>query len=366
MSVLEEGGYVDLGQEQEPQADIQAWEKDLPEVEDAGWFDISQPYTPPDFTLCYGTTGFAPLGGIHTLTGQSGHGKTMTFTLLMAALLRGEYMGLRRIMPADVPVRILYIDTEMEDRNTLAVVARLLNMTGWTLGQLQGHFRAINLRNEIDIALNWGRLRRAVIDFCPSVIFVDGMLDMVNDFNDLRECQEAVRRMMVMASLRNVSVWCLVHQNPGTVKMVGHMGSAIERKVTDEFVTKKEKQGDSITFTITHQKARSKNVSDIGFHIVDAPVSGYYLGVPQIMALNTMPEVEEALAYKPRPVEEIVGDETMTTRTLREAVCKEHRCGKDAAMDLIKKAVNDGRLRADRSHDGTNTILYSKDDPLFR
>ncbi|MCD7720873.1 MAG: AAA family ATPase, partial [Prevotellaceae bacterium] len=305
MSVLddEKEGFIDLGQGQgqEPEAEVPAWERGIEDVDDAGWFDIEQPYFPPDYTLRYKTASFAPLGGIHALTGQSGHGKTMTFSLLMAALLRGEYQGIDCIMPQGTPVRILYVDTEMEARNTLTVVARLLYMTGTDLAGLRERLRVINLRDEVEIAANWRRLRRAILDYCPTVVFVDGMLDMVEDFNSNEECQKAVRRVMALASLRYISVWCLVHENPGSTKMVGHMGSALERKVTDIFEAKKEKQGGAVTFCLRHVKARGKDVDDIYFHVVEEDVGGFPLGVPRIIETTTVSEVAEALAHNPKP-----------------------------------------------------------------
>ena len=46
------------------------------------WLDPADQYVRPKYTLSYNGVPFAPLGGIHGLTGQPGHGKTFTFTQL--------------------------------------------------------------------------------------------------------------------------------------------------------------------------------------------------------------------------------------------------------------------------------------------
>ena len=90
-----------------------------------GWFDVdistdyldfTKPYEKPLKTLSMDGVPFAPLKGIHALTGQSGHGKTMLFSQFMAAILNGEFGGLRYELSDLIRnPKVLYIDTEMED-----------------------------------------------------------------------------------------------------------------------------------------------------------------------------------------------------------------------------------------------------------
>ena len=81
---------------------------------------------------------------------------------------------------------------------------------------------------------------------------------------------------MKVASHYQCSVWCLVHQNPGnTTKLVGHLGSMLERKVTDVFCCIKEKDdktGD-ITFTVQQKKARGRDIPEWQFRVL--PIGSY-------------------------------------------------------------------------------------------
>ena len=80
---------------------------------------------------------------------------------------------------------------------------------------------------------------------------------------------------MQVASHYGISVWCLVHQNPNTTKLVGHLGSMLERKVTDVFTSKKdtdERTGE-VTFTVCQTKARGRDVPKWKFRVL--PVGSY-------------------------------------------------------------------------------------------
>ena len=241
------------------------------------FLDFTEPYQKPHHTLSKDGIPFAPLGGIHAITGQSGHGKTMTFTQFMAAILSGGFGGLRYEQSDSIPKPIvLYIDTEMEKDNTIAVKNRVCELIGRNPQQSYDDFKILMLRETEEAIDRWRKTLQAIYEVRPTVVFIDGLLDLVNDFNKNDECQRLIYRCMQVASHYNISVWCLVHQNPGnTTKLVGHLGSMLERKVTDVFTTIKEtndKTGD-VTFTIKQTKARGRDVPAWKFRVL--PVGCY-------------------------------------------------------------------------------------------
>ena len=256
--------------------------------------DFSKAYRPPRYTLSWNGIPFAPLGGIHAITGQSGNGKTMTLAQFMVAILDGEYGLLRCELDNDIKRSVLYIDTEMEEDNTIAVKNRVLTLCGRPIDQQCDDFKVIMLREmteqmELDergreektpaSVMRWRAVLKAIWQHRPTAVFIDGLLDVVADFNDNKECQETIYKCMQVASHYGISVWCIVHQNPGGEKLVGHLGSFLERKVTDVFQTKKDKNdktGD-VTFTVSQKKARGRDVSDWQFKVL--PVDSW--GRPQ-------------------------------------------------------------------------------------
>ena len=265
--------------------------------------DFSKPYTAPKYTLSWNGIGFAPLGGIHAITGQAGNGKTMTIAQMIAAIIGGEFGSLQYMLGDEQPnPRVLYIDTEMEEDNTIAMKNRVLTMTKRIVGQDYDDFVVIMLREATSeeekmtaAIVRWKLTLKAIYEYKPTVCFIDGLLDVVNDFNSNTECQELIYKCMQAATYYNISLWCLVHQNPGADKLVGHLGSMLERKVTDIFVTKKEKNvttGEA-TFTVHQMKARGRDVPDWRFHV--QPIMGW--GVPEQLSVepnkNDPPEMIE-------------------------------------------------------------------------
>jgi hypothetical protein len=119
------------------------------------------------------------------------------------------------------------------------------------------------------------------------VAVIDGMLDVIRDYNDIEECQETITKCMQVSSFYNCSVWCLVHQNPGrNDKMAGSLGSILERKVTDILATVKTKdeKTNAVTFKVTQLKARGADVPDWQYFVED---DREHIGMPKMFANDT-------------------------------------------------------------------------------
>lgn len=319
---------------------------------EGNWLDPKEAYIRPQFTLSYNGVPFAPLGGIHGLTGQPGHGKTMTFTQIMVAIMRGEFYGLRYELSHEIPQpKVLYIDTEMEKGNTQLVMLRVYKMMGWQTGTEQDQFKILWLREEVKAEDRWRKTLKAISIMKPTVVFLDGLIDVVGDFNDNKECQNIIYQCMATASHYRISMWCLLHENPGSEKMVGHAGSFLERKATDVLKTKKDK-GTDVIFTVEQKKARARDLDKWQFKIED---DEHHYGHPVILgqteqqseqsAIHTV-TVEQAENYL-----RIIEDKIAWPAT-REQICAslvEH-CGlknHQEQYDLITKAKNRLWLRLD-------------------
>ena len=325
--------------------------------------DVTEQYQRPRYTLAFNGVPFAPLGGIHALTGQPGNGKTMTFTQLIVAVLRGEYGGLTYELQEEIPrPTVLYIDTEMEKGNTQLVNLRVYAMMGWDFGVPRDEFKVLWLREETAAIDRWRKTLKAIETFRPTVVFIDGLLDVIGDFNDNKECQNIIYKCMATASHYGISIWCLVHENPGSTKMVGHLGSMLERKVTDAFGTVKKKEGAYVEFTVKQKKARGKDIEDWKFEVVDGkqgfgePVQ---LQAPDITEEQPL-EVSTMTIDDLQPISMLIIDrDGVTTRDLREAVKKQYKVGATKADKIMALAVEQGIIiRAENKryylNDGTS------------
>lgn len=318
-------------------------------VEDV-MLDVTKDY-PIEYTLSINGTPFAPLGGIHGQTGQPGHGKTMTLSMLAAAVLGDTSHGLEWLLKDKIPnPRVLYIDTEMEKGNTMLVNKRICAMLGRNCNQAYDDLIILCLREVTTAEERWRKILKAMWQLEPTVVILDGLIDVVADFNDNVNCQELIFKCMAAASHYNMSLWLLLHQNPGTEKMVGHSGSFLERKASDILQTKKVKDNEGkVHFEVSNKKVRGKDWEEFKFHINDMPP--YFFGVPELDEQTEAPEVEEEIDTNDTPIDKleqlqllITDRNGMSTRAMLDGVKQMFEIGTTKALRVLEQAVEKGVL----------------------
>lgn len=264
-------------------------------LKERGWFgvdvsglllDFAEPYHPPRWTLSHNGTPFANRGELHIVTGKSGHGKTAFMSQVMATLLCGKFGNMQyEGEPPRMPV-VLYIDTEMGKDDTIAIKNRVCSLAGIPFNEPCERFKVARLRDTVTAAERWQQILKLAYVIHPDVMFIDGLLDIVEDYNEQKECTPIIRELMIMATHYDMSTWCVLHENPTTEKMVGSLGSIAQRKVTEVFAVRKhkaDKEKDKkpnrppIYFSVEQLKARGKDVEDWDFEILS--VEGW--GRPQ-------------------------------------------------------------------------------------
>lgn len=273
------------------------------------WLDPEQEYPEPHYLYEYNGVAFSPLGGIQAISGQKKNGKTFVLAQLMAAALGTgtervtQYLGGLRTNSDTVEwlghePKVLYCDTEMEQLNTAKVLRRVHWLCGWDMKQRSDRFFVLWLRevpkteHRTANKERWRLIKNAIEQTSPDIVFIDGLRDLVNDFNDNSESSAIVGEMMSLASQKNICIWNVLHYNPrpsndDESKMRGHLGTELGNKVSDTFVSIKKKDNEgNVTFTVKQQDARGKDVDDWQFEITD-DAGG--LGIPMILSETNTP-----------------------------------------------------------------------------
>ena len=282
----EQNNKIPLPQEPEPVPDF---------LKERKWFDVDvsgllldfeEPYHAPRWTLSHNGEPFANRGELHIVTGKSGHGKTAFMSQVMATLLCGKFGNMQyEGEPPNMPV-VLYIDTEQGKDDTIAIKNRVCSLAGIPYNQPCERFKVARLRDTVTAAERWQQILKLAYVIKPDVMFIDGLLDIVEDYNEQKECTPIIRELMIMATHYDMSTWCVLHENPTTEKMVGSLGSIAQRKVTEVFAVRKHKNEKErerkpnrppIYFSVEQLKARGKDVEDWDFEILS--VEGW--GRPQ-------------------------------------------------------------------------------------
>jgi len=253
------------------------------------FLDFDKPYRPPRYTMERDGVPFADVGEIHIISGKPGNGKTGLMAQLIAATLGGQFgktiarkVG-HKVNGSDdfheLPTRILYVDTEQGEDDTIGFKNRVISMSGVNKEDAKEHLKILRLRDTEMAKDRWRKILKAIWQTQPTDIFLDGMLDIVEDYNDQKECQPIIRKCMMLATHYDTSLWAVLHENPMVDKLVGTLGSITQRKVSEIFTVIKVKQADlkendrrfdlpDIYFKVKQNKARGKDVSDWLFQYV--------------------------------------------------------------------------------------------------
>jgi hypothetical protein len=267
---------------------------------DDDFLDFDEPYRPPRYTMERDGVPFADVGELHIISGKPGNGKTGLMSQLEAATLGRQFGNTlardvghivrdeqgnvvngedRRPLFQQRPTRILHIDTEQGKDDTIAFKNRVISMSGISKDEAKEHFFILRLRDTELASDRWKKILKAIYVVQPTDIFLDGMLDIVEDYNDQKECQPIIRKCMMLATYYDTSLWAVLHENPMVDKLVGTLGSITQRKVSEIFTVIKVKQTDlkpnekrddlpDIYFRVKQNKARGRDVADWLFQYV--------------------------------------------------------------------------------------------------
>ena len=353
------------------------------------FLDFEEPYTPPRYTLQRGDVKFANIGDLHVITGKPGQGKTGLMKMLMAAILCGKYGKLEYALTKERPNPIvLYIDTEQSKDDTIALKNSVCTMAGMIYKQAQKNFFVLRLRDTESEKDRWRKILDAIYIVRPTDIFLDGMLDIVKDYNDNVECQPIVRKCMMLATYYDASLWMVLHENPLVSKLVGTLGSITQRKVTEIFEVIKVKQEDLkpnekdmslplIYFIVNQTKARGKDVSK-WFYMYET-MDGWSVPTEfekpdslidetgNIKPAKVNPDLDDRQLVQ-NAISVIKTDRNVSFSALRERIRQKMGIGSGPAGDYIHAAVKFGLLTlADNKYtanpedlfaDGTNDLPF--------
>ena len=169
-------------------------------------------------------------------------------------------------------------------------------MCDWPTDEPNDRFHVLWLRGVTDVKDDEGKtaerayrkryrlIQMAIEMLQPDAVFIDGIRDIIGDFNDNAESAALVGELMALAEQQHICIWNVLHMNPrpgndDESKMRGHLGTELGNKITDTLVSIKKKDDNGVNFTVKQQDARGKDMEDWKFYITDAAGA---LGVPRI------------------------------------------------------------------------------------
>lgn len=183
-------------------------------------------------------------GSLMILTGKPKARKT-TFlhAFIGSAITNDSIWSINSTLKADKNLIVL-LDTEQSMYDLHQSLNRLQNTICRKLST-QPNFKAYSAR-----ALDVSQIIELVKTICEQnknigLICIDGLLDLVNDINDVREAKAAIQFLKQTCDTYNVGIIGILHQNKGTNFSLGHLGSFASRHAQSELSIEKNETGTS-------------------------------------------------------------------------------------------------------------------------
>ena len=220
---------------------------------------LENEYPEPRYSLTIGGIGTLPLGDIAAIKAKSKNGKTYLASIFGASVHGSDAFEMQSQVRGST---VLYFDTEQNERNTARVLRRMNTLCGYDTKVTKQEVRAYSIRR-IDTASRWAYITEQVNMRNPSVIIIDGIVDLVKDFNDPIESKEFVSNLLKFAQERDISIICILHTNKAKEdnNMRGHLGTILEQKAADIF----EVVRNGSTFTVKETECRNQPIEEFSF-----------------------------------------------------------------------------------------------------
>lgn len=224
--------------------------------------DLSQPINEPKFLFSIGDIPSIPASELIGIKGRAKQGKSQLEYILISAMLSGLSKG--DIKPLQPHYKILLFDTEQSISSLKKCCQRALKFANLPTNQNDVRFLPFFMR-PLTIEERRQIIEDAIKEEKPDIVFIDGVRDLLADFNSLTESNDLIQWLMQLTAEYGCTVVSVLHQNKSKEdgNMRGHLGTELLNKLTDCFeVSKKDGK-----FLVTCTDSRNVPTTDFAFSI---------------------------------------------------------------------------------------------------
>lgn len=193
---------------------------------------------------------------VSSVVGASGNGKSFVSSIFMASVLGWSNMGLTATKS---DYKVLYFDTEQEDRDVEQVINRVYRLSG-------KYIECAPVSEHTDIRARLRGLETLIKIKKPDFVVVDGITDLLSSINDEVESNAVMTHIRHLSMTYNCHILNVIHtaKTAETKGGRGHIGSVLTNKASHVFEVVRK---DSI-YNVVNTKMRGQNhMDDICFAI---------------------------------------------------------------------------------------------------
>jgi hypothetical protein len=195
--------------------------------------------------------------------GKQKSGKTFKNTIDLAAFFSGR-CGAVTSQPLPNKSKAALIDTEQGTAHVHKVARRVHRLCGFDTTKNYSCFEVYACK-DIDYKQRFELLKMVATDPQMGFIVVDGIVDMMLDFNDLAESTRVKDEILKLVKENDIHISFTIHTNKADNNSRGHIGAILEQKA--EAVFSINKDGDY--FEVSPAYCRNLPFEPFGFRIVE-------------------------------------------------------------------------------------------------
>jgi len=201
-------------------------------------------YPDPEYVIEIGGTPTLPKGNLIALSAKWKNGKTFLCDVLSAIFLGSErFAGCRTLSHEG---KVAFFDTEQAESDTCRIRKIIDAMTpeGRHLDYDVYCLRSMDIDSpdeNIDDISRFEFISQTIAHDKPDLVIIDGIADLLYNYNDVIESQRLVNRLAALANEHNCALVVVMHQNKGAhdKNMKGHLGTMLNQKCSDVFSIEK-------------------------------------------------------------------------------------------------------------------------------
>lgn len=289
-------------------------------------------------------------------------GKSTLISIIISCIMCGQW---NRLCSETQGLRILYLDTEMKEADTQRIIRMALTMAGFDTTVDHERLNAVNLRKNAP-----QEIVEAIPEYMellkPDVLIIDGILDLVNNFNDVEESQHLVKECLLRwADTYDCMIINAIHTNKTNDTHIsqGHLGAMLDKK--GELTLECEMEKVTKTVKVSAPLCRHTDVPTFYFAFGEdgVPISADHIG-EHILEQKRIALEQQKQQKEEKELEELFDKVRLlfknygvyvNTSVLKKDIVTNKIRSKNHVKPLLNKFIDKGWLEL--SKDGMSYIL---------
>jgi len=206
------------------------------------------------------------LGNFSMVKGKAKSKKSFFINMAIAAAVgKGLLQNKLRSPLKDGFNQVLYFDTEQSKYHVQRAVKRIFTQIG--VG-IPSNLNTYGLRKSSPSERL--KLVEYAIENTPDLGFVviDGIRDLITSINDESESTNMASKLLKWTEVYNIHIIVVLHENPGSDKARGHIGTELMNKAETVIALQVDKYDENVS-TVTAGFCRNKSFKPFAFEITD-------------------------------------------------------------------------------------------------